>query len=686
MSDESSVAVDLKFVIFLTRSLCGWLINHHAAFAVPYWKVFLFGGNSGDLDQNRPQGYHRNDIQVMECIESSENEEYPALKWDHPITLGDIPSPRSDTEMFYSESSGKLFLFGGWSNTWHNEVYTCEISSGVGPPYNIFSMKSTEWNTSQGPLTGGSKMILNGKGFTYTSGRGTIRFACAKGFLEVNGDVLNDNQISLETPNFEKYGPVTAEVRVKIGALSLTNNCINFEYFSVTDCTKTVAFGPGLLENIAPRNTTMFVIQAKDKSATDRICGMDEFIVKIYHQIKDSDDKCSQNHQCVPHTLDDNGDGTYIVEYEPCKIGYYSVRMEFSWTCKGRKGPICGSPFIARAVDGTDPTSNTMKGKALQEHILQDIELVKTFVANTSKGLLKGVSKDEINALIAVKEHIRRVAKNSKVYDEIISSKRAALLYMKRKGIKFPHAEKVIKSLESTATGWSHVKAAVPVANGRISAVESFWAEKTKFKIEVYSKDLQEKQEVFRRLQFWSSSNKDGGRLSKEEIDDSFSEAQKTLNTELRLLEENRYLCDIFEMSDSILNSQAIVEQMEVDIKEMRHLWGVSQGLDNYMISIKSLEWAKISIESLEEGGKAQQKYVKSTHECTRWSEAFSALEKKCKDLLATIPLISLLRSKALRPRHWRSLIEITGTTNFIPSTEQKNMPLGMFYHSTYIR
>ena len=138
-----------------------WNFTATAAFAVPYWKVFLFGGNSGDLDQNRPQGYHRNDIQVMECIESSENEEYPALKWDHPITLGDIPSPRSDTEMFYSESSGKLFLFGGWSNTWHNEVYTCEISSGVGPPYNIFSMKSTEWNTSQGPLTGGSKMILN---------------------------------------------------------------------------------------------------------------------------------------------------------------------------------------------------------------------------------------------------------------------------------------------------------------------------------------------------------------------------------------------------------------------------------------------------------------------------------------------------------------------------------------------
>jgi dynein heavy chain len=279
--------------------------------------------------------------------------------------------------------------------------------------------------------------------------------------------------------------------------------------------------------------------------------------------------------------------------------------------------------------------------------------------------------------LIAVKEHIRNVAKNTELYDNIVTSKRAALLYIKRKGIKFPHVEKVIKNLESTATSWLNMKMAVPVANERISSVETFWAEKTKFKIETYSKDLQEKLKVFRRLQFWSYSNEEGERLSEDEINNSISEAQVTLNKEIRLLEENKYLCDIFEMSDLIIASQDIVEQMKIDIEEMKHLWKVSKSLDEHVISIKSLEWAKVSIDSLEEGGKAQQKSVKSTHKCTRWSEAFHSLEQRCKDLLITIPLVSLLRSKALRPRHWRSLVEITGKTTFIPPTENEKLLLG---------
>lgn len=41
---------------------------------------------------------------------------------------------------------------------------------------------------------------------------------------------------------------------------------------------------------------------------------------------------------------------------------------------------------------------------------------------------------------------------------------------------------------------------------------------------------------------------------------------------------------------------------------------------------------------------------------------AWQAEDKLCKDFFNTIPLISLLRSKAMRPRHWLMLMSATGS------------------------
>lgn len=55
------------------------------------------------------------------------------------------------------------------------------------------------------------------------------------------------------------------ECRLSIGSKGLTNTKVNFQYFSVGDATKTVAFGPGLLPGTAPAVPVVFMIQARDK-------------------------------------------------------------------------------------------------------------------------------------------------------------------------------------------------------------------------------------------------------------------------------------------------------------------------------------------------------------------------------------------------------------------------------------
>ena len=52
---------------------------------------------------------------------------------------------------------------------------------------------------------------------------------------------------------------------MSIGSKGLTNTKVIFQYFSVGDATKTVAFGPGLLHGTAPEVPVVFMIQARDK-------------------------------------------------------------------------------------------------------------------------------------------------------------------------------------------------------------------------------------------------------------------------------------------------------------------------------------------------------------------------------------------------------------------------------------
>jgi dynein heavy chain len=92
-----------------------------AVFAVPFWKIFVFGGNSGDLNDSNtnpqarfggpsrlpsprpslttrlsrpssppPQGNYLSDLVVYETGQKA---------WSNPQVVGQTPAPRADTQM-----------------------------------------------------------------------------------------------------------------------------------------------------------------------------------------------------------------------------------------------------------------------------------------------------------------------------------------------------------------------------------------------------------------------------------------------------------------------------------------------------------------------------------------------------------------------------------------------------------
>ena len=524
-------------------------------------------------------------------------------------------------------------------------------------------------------------MILHGKGFKSApvGAVSTIRFACPKGFLEVNADVTSDTEVLFRTPTFEKYGPIAVEIRLKLGSQSFTNATAEFKYFSVTDNRRTVSFGPGVLEGNAVGVPTVFIIQAKDKASNDRTCGMDRFKITVRHTggngSKSDVDLVGED--CIPVKIEDQTDGTYAVVYTPTRSGTYQIDVEFTGTFKGHAGAIRGSPFFAGAAKDANATSNLLEGPTLRADIIASTDSINVFAVSTTKGLGKTVSKEDMQSLISVKEHLRNVARRKTELENTVAANRAALHYLKSRNGKVPAVDKLISNLDKSVKLWSDTKAAVPIASDRITLTDKIFIEKTRFKIEAYEKELRGKLEEFRKLEFWSYKKMDGENLGSKAAEKAITDAEASLKSEVCTLEENAYLCDIFELDGLINVSRGFIDEMKQDLREMLRLWNVSEQLDEFVQSSEKLLWSEIDAESLEDGGKAQLKAVKGLHKCTRWSAAFRAVDKGCKAFLSTIPLIALLGAKAMRPRHWGLLVKATNGVHFTPPHEDPNMLLG---------
>ena len=228
-----------------------WNFSAVSVFAVPFWKIFVFGGNSGALyDGNNPQGKYLNDTCVWETGTNM---------WNRPTTLGTLPCERGETPIVYDPKGSRIILFGGWANRWFGDLFVCKVGDVVGPPYSIYSISPV-----MGPTTGSTKCIINGIGFKSGGMSATIRFASLKGYIEVSGDVVSDSEIAFETPGFEKYGAVGVEGRVGVGGKPLTNSSVAFSFFSVASSDTTVCFGPACLNGCVALHPVTMIIQARD--------------------------------------------------------------------------------------------------------------------------------------------------------------------------------------------------------------------------------------------------------------------------------------------------------------------------------------------------------------------------------------------------------------------------------------
>jgi dynein heavy chain len=449
-----------------------------AVWAVPDPKIFIFGGNSGNLEETQ-QGIYQNHMAVLD---TGKNEFW------NPKCTGDVPSPRSSSEMMFDERTHQLVCFGGWANQWFGDLCVLDVGEIVGPPYSV-----TEITPVFGAITGDTVVRLRGMNLDpFVGANATVRFACEKGFVDATGKVEDAETVEVTTPNFTKYGHVHTEVRIAIAGHSFTNSSVQFKFHSITDSSKTVAYGPGILPGGLVEHKSVFVIQSMDAKANMRDTGGDEFKITIKHDhdhaAHGKKDKGIVTKIQKPE-IEDLGNGQYIVSYIPPKIGGYNIDVEFLGTFDGAAGPIRGSQFHAEFAAGVPETNNELEGPLVTKFIRDTIKTLDGFCRSTKRGLEKVVEPGDLDELIRVKENLRNVD-NQLISNQYNIDTTDALLHFLKGATQNKNLDRDIASLDKVKVVWSDVQRIAPETKQAIVPETKAQAAGTQATIAAYEEEL----------------------------------------------------------------------------------------------------------------------------------------------------------------------------------------------------
>eukprot|EP01038_Epipyxis_sp_PR26KG_P005405 gene5405-7492_t len=146
--------------------------------------------------------------------------------------------------------------------------------------------------------------------------------------------------------------------------------------------------------------------------------------------------------------------------------------------------------------------------------------------------------------------------------------------------------------------------------------------------------------------------------LIKREAYQSLDSWQKQLVQLVQSAKAINDLEDLFELSISTHSSIAEVEQ---DLRALKNVWDSVVLVESLFTTWKNTLWQEIKTdELLDEVKRLQNQLKKQTKKSREWG-VFKRLEQEVKNMVITLPLVHDLHSPAIRERHWKSLMTITG-------------------------
>jgi dynein heavy chain len=450
------------------------------------------------------------------------------------------------------------------------------------------------------------------------------------------------------TPNFEAFGPKECVIQLSIGGKDLTTTWIDFKYFLNTRANKSLAYGPGLLQEVVAGTPAEFQIVARNDLGENRTSGRDNFQVKIKQAVPIPEDKVDdpdykQEYIEIPCTVEDLDNGVYQCQYDHDVEGDVKISVLFE-DDKGEMVSIRGSPYIAKIVAGGKPADNKMTGGSMDRQIKKEIERLQVQMADTKKEInTKDKDLKEVKVLLAVKEKVETTMKKSEVITLHIDQLDESLkLFQAHKLTK----DSQLKALTKLNKDWNDIKKLTRDVKKEIAPFVAQEKSKNEANIKALEEAITQFIQDMKKREFFQY--KCGVETALSKLDGVFDELGDFENK----IEDYGDNAAKFGTPDQISKAVKDIESIKITVDNMKILWDHIDVCSKSFAEFMATKWLKTEPFEMEDKVKKLQKTLKDMKVDKR-ANAYMGILEEIKKWLVFLPMIAELADQSMRDRHW---------------------------------
>eukprot|EP00163_Fabomonas_tropica_P031151 TRINITY_DN730_c1_g2_i2.p1 TRINITY_DN730_c1_g2~~TRINITY_DN730_c1_g2_i2.p1 ORF type:complete len:4514 (+),score=1634.66 TRINITY_DN730_c1_g2_i2:234-13775(+) len=287
-------------------------------------------------------------------------------------------------------------------------------------------------------------------------------------------------------------------------------------------------------------------------------------------------------------------------------------------------------------------------------HLLQDIidqlSEVNEFMEKVTAGLTEEVQPGDVPGLITALTHLHAV----QVREEAINGMFAPLQRQVELLHKYDRAvpDHVMTELERTPADWNHCKKLAVNAKEVLNPMQT--AQVAAMKKE--EEHFQDKVERFRTAFLERAPfNFDVGPSQAYDLLNMLHREVEALNEEAQDLKRRQELFDL------AVQAYKSIDKSRQELKLLKSLWDMIAAILSQLNEWKETPWEEVDTEDMELACRNFAKDIKGLDKRIRIYNGYVGLESYVKNFLTTLPLVQELRSPAMRSRHWKQLMTLTG-------------------------
>lgn len=301
-----------------------------------------------------------------------------------------------------------------------------------------------------------------------------------------------------------------------------------------------------------------------------------------------------------------------------------------------------------------------MHTQYLQDHVYERLCDLHNFLQSVNRGLDTTVEHGNRDALMSVLSYIHNVKKRMPEVSSLFEPMQNIVTLLKVNGISIdmPNigGQPSLDFLEHSKMFWDNTFNRAMRVKENIQPLQSIMLEGIRKEVKQFNVNAAKFVKDFRQSGPFQW-------LENASVRDAYYSLDKCQKQLLQLAKESKAindLEDLFELPPSIHGS---VREIEHDLKCLKVVWDNVMLVDCLFSTWKNTLWADIKTDDLMDEVKKIQNQLKVHHKKVKEWGVFKRLEIEVKNMSISLPLVHDLHSPAMRDRHWKSLMVITGVS-----------------------